>query len=161
MEYLTAPQPTEEKIPKKRVGRPVATDTPAALKRKLDGERRRAKRQRMTSEEECVYDASKCACGEHHQVWSASIISKLRLVVGSLSTVKQRMFLEPGSRCDLNTKAIDKHLQAVENGDFTTLSNTKLHLNFRLERPEVLLDKLDRWISCDPRKVGRDCWSPR
>ena len=157
MEYLTTQLRGEERIPKRRPGRPKAVDTDAAKRRKLMLLRKQDIFEAKTNEDNCLYDTNKCPCGEHHQVWPASLIAKLRLVLLTLSPVKQRQFLQCGVRCDLNEPALNRHQARLDAdaADTTSLSNTKLHINYRLEKPAILHPKLDRFL-LNRQEFGRE-----
>jgi hypothetical protein len=70
-----------------------------------------------------------------------------------LSSIDQRAFVSPGTRCDLDGERI------AEGGD---LARAKLHINFRLEHPDVLEERLTAALDkCHalPQPLLSDCQS--
>lgn len=88
--------------------------------------------QRLWDPSEVQQELQKCGHGEH-ELWSPDLIVKLRMYFWRLPTVDQRQFLAPGVRCDLDRERLHKG---------GSLSNVKLHVNHRLERPEILEKRL-------------------
>ena len=111
----------------KKRGRPRAVDTPAAIARSITTDKKNKKLNRLLSIEACSdprYDDG---------LYSPSLILKLRMYFWALSTVDQRSFLSPGVRCTLDLERLNK------GGD---LGSVPLHINYRLERPELLEARL-------------------
>ena len=68
-----------------------------------------------------------------------------------LPKVDQRVFVSPGVRCTLDDERVE------EGGD---MSNVKLHVDWRLESPDVLEERLTIALSTNtrlPHPMRRDC----
>ena len=78
-----------------------------------------------------------CTKDGHNDIYSPSLILKLRIYFWSLTKVDQRKFLDPGVRCDLNHERMNME---------DNLSNAHILVNTRLERPEVLEPRIDAAI---------------
>ena len=117
----------------KKRGRPFATDTPAFFKRQAIAAKSFLRKSELLS----ISGPKGCTKDGHNDVYAPSLISKLRIYFWSMSKVDQRKFLGPGVRCDLN------HERMNMGGN---LSNARILVNTRLERPEVLEPRLDAAI---------------
>ena len=76
---------------------------------------------------------------------------KLRLHFNSLTKIDQRVFVSPGVRCTLDEDRV------AEGGD---LSNVRLNVNWRLESPDVLEQRLNTALTTGlpmPRPARKDC----
>ena len=106
--------------------------TPNAIRERAVAERKRQRLNFKQSPEGCTPPVHIALCG-HLSNYSQALIAKLRVYFSSLAPTDQRKFLAPGVRSTLDTDRVNKG---------GSMSNVKLHGNFRLERPEVLEDRL-------------------
>ena len=74
---------------------------------------------------------------DEHLEYSPALILKLRAYFWRLTKVDQREFLGAGVRCDLDREVLSRC--AGQN-----LTNKKLCINHRLERPDILRQRLDK-----------------
>ena len=125
-------QAVENPSGKKR-GRPVATDTPAFFKRQATVAKSILRKRKML----CLSGPKGCTKNDHNDVYPPPLILKLRIYFWSLSKVDQRKFLGPGVHCDSNHERLNKG---------GNLSNARILVNYRLEKPEVLESRLDTAI---------------
>lgn len=114
----------------KKRGRPVATDTPVFFKRQATVAKSLLRKSKLL----CLFGPKGCTKIEHNDVYAPSLILKLRIYFWSLSKVDQRKFLGPGVHCDMDHERMNKG---------GNLSNARILVNYRLERPEVLESRLD------------------
>jgi hypothetical protein len=73
---------------------------------------------------------------------------KLRLYISKLSKADTRLFCAPGVRCSLDDELLGRALAAE-----TGLSNRRLHIGWRLEKPDILEARLNVALSADGGRV--------
>ena len=82
---------------------------------------------------------------------------KLRLYISKLPKADARLFVAPGERCTLNEDLLAKTQAAVHK----SLSNKKLHVDWRLEKPDILEARLNAALLADKGRlqhpVRSDC----
>ena len=121
-----------DSAPRKRKADKEELQTPAAIKRRAHAERRNAKLNYQQTVAGCRPPTRIRTCG-HMCTYSPALIAKLRMYYCKLPKVDQRSFLAPGVRCTLDKKRLNES---------ASLSNVKLHVNFRLEKPDILMGRL-------------------
>ena len=80
-----------------------------------------------------LFSVASCTRPGYNDMYTPDVILTLRFCFARLSTVDQRRFLSPGVRCDLNKSRVNTG---------GNLSNVKLHVNYRLEKPAGLMAAL-------------------
>ena len=122
----------------KKRGRPRSTDTPFALRREEFRRKREAKLVRMCSLDECTRKPCQCCGHDNCALYPPQLISDLRKYLWQLSYADQRAFLHADQgRCDEDRDRINDRRPGR-----TDLTHVRIHVNFRLERPEILHQRL-------------------
>ena len=156
---------------RRRVGRPLAnSEAKRARKQKAANFREAKVRTERTSTQahkHTVHTAhtqlstAKCTyherCGHDHSDYSPALIMKLRLYISKLPKADARLFVAPGERCTLNEDLLATTLADTHK----SLSNKKLHVDWRLEKPDILEARLNAALLADKGRlqhpVRSDC----
>jgi hypothetical protein len=87
-------------------------------------------------------------CTHDHSDYPPALIMKLRLYISKLSKADTRLFCAPGVRCSLDNELLGRALAAG-----TGLSNRRLHVGWRLEKPDILEARLNDALTADGGRV--------